>query len=244
MPVPPSPIVIANAVARNVVPLAGILFFGWSGANVLLLYFLDTMLAMTVMFAGLARHFMPAGADGVAARAYAEFTCVAGALFIAAFMAVPLGMPLFILLAASGTTWSSVIDDPMFRSGLVLQAIAAFWSGVGLYRALRTHTPEELRLKRQFAFVFLRWIAVLMVWYLGIGFLFGRFAAIVFVAVYAAATVMIEVAPDRFLRLMPGGAEDADPQPGASPKDVASPEARAGFPSRWRHKHRHRRDAQ
>jgi len=243
MPVPPSPLVIANAVARNVVPLAGILFLGWSAANVLLLYFLDTMLAMTVMFAGLARHFLPAGADGVAARAYGEFTCVAGALFIAAFMAVPLGMPLFILLAMSGVTWASVIDDPMFRSGLVLQAIAAFWSCVGLYRALRSHTPEELRLKRQFAFVFLRWIAVLMVWYLGIGFLLGRFAPVLFVAVYAGATVMIEVAPDRFLRLMPGGAEDAKPEPDSARRPEPSPEAKAGFASRWRHKHRHRRDA-
>ncbi len=71
-------------------------------------------------------------------------------------------MPLFILFAASGVTWLDVVDDPMFRSGLVLQAIAAFWSLRGLYGALRTRTPEELRLKRRFALVFLRWVSAMM----------------------------------------------------------------------------------
>jgi len=240
MPAPPSPLAVADAASRNLVPLAGILFFGWSAANILLLYFLDTLLAMAVMFAGLARSFMPPPKDdGVAARVNAEFGCVAVALFLAAFMAVPLGMPLLILFMASGVSWSSVFDDPMFRSGLVLQAIAAFWSGAGLYRALRTHTPEELRLKRRFALVFLRWLAVLMVWYLGVGFLFGRFASVVFVAVYVAATIVIEVAPDRFLRAMPGGAEEADPAPGgASPPPAASPGVRAKFAARWQRKHK------
>lgn len=234
MPVPPSPLVVAGAIARNVVPLAGVLFLGWSAPNVLLLYFVDTMLAMTVMFAGLARHFVPPiDGEGVAARMNAEAGYVGAALLIGAFMAVPLGVPLLILFMASGITWASVLDDPMFRSGVVMQAIAAFWSCMGLYRALRTHTPEELRLKRQFALVFLRWLAVLMVWYAGIGFLFGRFAAVVFVAVYAAATVMIEVAPDRFLRAMPGGAEDADPAPALSLRE------RKRLTARWRRKHRH-----
>lgn len=235
MPVPPSPLVIAGAIARNVVPLAGVVFFGWSAGNILLLYLLDTLLAMAVMFAGLARHLVPpAASEGTAARVNAEAGYVAAALFIAAFMAVPLGMPLFILLAMSGATWSSVIDDPMFRSGLVLQAIAAFWSCVGLYRALLTHTPEELRLKRQFALVFLRWMAVLMVWYLGIGVLFGRYASAVLVAAYGAATVMIEVAPDRFLRWMPGGTPSAD-----SPAEGAPPAQEGTHTNaRWRRRHR------
>jgi len=240
MAMPPSPLALADAAMRNLVPLAGILFFGWPAANILLLYFLDTLLAMAVMFAGLARHFMPPPRDdGLAARINAEAGCVGVALFLAAFIAIPLGMPLFILFMASGVTWSSVVDDSMFRSGLVLQGIAAFWSCAGLYRALRTHTPEQLRLKRQFALVFLRWMAVLMVWYLGIGFLLGRYAAVLFVAVYAAATFMIEVAPDRFLRAMPGGAEDADPLPGDAAKAPPSPEERARLTARWRRKHRH-----
>lgn len=217
MAAPPSPLAIADAIVRNVVPLGGILFLGWSAAAVLILYFVDTMLAMAVMFAGLARHFLPPPTDeGWAARANAEVGYVGAALFICAFMAVPLGMPLIFMLAGSDVAWRDLLSDPAFRAGLVLQAIAAFWSCRDLYRALRTHTPEELRLKRQFALVFLRWMAVIMVTYLGVGFIFGRYAAFLFVAIYTAATIMIEVAPDRFLRAMPGGEEDADPLPGSA----------------------------
>jgi len=58
---------------------------------------------------------------------------------------------------------------------------------------------------------------MVMVTYTGIVFLFGRFGAFIFVAIYAGVSIVIDVAPDRFLRAMPGGAEDADPLPGTSP---------------------------
>jgi hypothetical protein len=215
MPAPPTPLDIANTVARNLVPLGGILFLGWSAQNVLVLYFVDTMLAIAVMFAGLMRYFMPPPKDdGIAARINAEVGFVAAALFLTVFISIPLGIPVFIMLAASQFSVSSMFADEAFRAGLVLQAIAAFWSCVGLYRALQTQTPEQLRLKRRFALVFLRWIVVLMASYIPLIYLFGRFAPLIFVAVYAGASIMVDVAPDKFLRAMPGGAEDAEPLPG------------------------------
>ena len=219
MPAPPTPLDLANTVARNLVPLGGILFFGWSAMNVLILYFVDTMLAMGVMFAGLARYFMPPPTDdGFAARLNAEVGVVGAALFLVAFISIPLGMPLIFVGAASHASIGDILADQSFRAGLVLQVIAAFWSCVGLYRALKMQTPEQIRLKRRFALVFLRWIAVLMATYTGgVIFMFGRFAAFLLVAIYAGAGIMIDVAPDKFLRLMPGGAEDADPLPGTSP---------------------------
>ncbi len=71
MPVATTPVEIANTVARNIVPLAGIVFLGWSAPTVLVLYFADTMFAMAVMFAGLMlRYVRPAAEDdGWAARA-------------------------------------------------------------------------------------------------------------------------------------------------------------------------------
>lgn len=54
----------------------------------------------------------------------------------------------------------------------------------------------------------------MMVAYTGFLYLFGAFAPFVLVAVYAVAGIMIDVAPDRFLHAMPGGAEDADALPG------------------------------
>lgn len=210
MPVATTPVEIANTVVRNVVPLAGIVFLGWSAPTVLVLYFADTMLAFAVMFAGLMRYFMPPVADeGWAARVNGEFGAVVGAVFLAAVLAVPLGVPVIFMLAGTDTTLSSLFADQAFRAGLVMQAIAAVWSGAGLYRALATHTPEELRLKRQFALVFVRWVVVLMVTYTGIAFLFGRWAPLLFVAVYAGASIAIDIAPDKILRALPEGAADS-----------------------------------
>jgi len=241
MPAPPSPIDIAGTIARNLVPLGGIIFLGWPAHTVLVLYFVDTLLAMTVMFAGLMRYFMPPpGDEGWAARANAEVGYVAAALFLALFIAVPLGMPIVFIFAAANLSPRSLFDDPGFGVGLALQAIAAFWSCYGLYRALLTRTPDELRLKRRFALVFLRWIAVLMATYTGIVFLFGRFGPFIFVLIYAGASIMIDVAPDKFLRAMPGGAEDADPLPGSTPTATPASNAQAREAARERWKRRHR----
>jgi hypothetical protein len=221
---------ITNAIVRNLVPLAGILFLGWSAASVLILYFVDTLFAMGVMFAGLMRRFLPPPTDeGWAARVNAEAGYIGAALFLCAVMAVPLGVPRVFMLAGAHLDWKALFADTGFLTGLAMQAAAAFWSGRELYRALETHSPEELRLKRRFALVFLRWMAVVMFSYFGLVYLLGRFAPLFFVAVYAGATFMIEVAPDRFLRIMPGGAEDADP-PGAAPA------ARTHGAKRWRHR--------
>jgi Family of unknown function (DUF6498) len=212
MPVPPTPLDVANTVVRNLVPLGGILVFGWSATNILILYFVDTLLAMAVMFAGVMRYFMPPPKDeGIAARLNAEAGYVAGAVFITAFIAIPIGMPLVFIGAAANVKVGSIFADQSFRVGLVLQAIAAFWSCLGLYRALQTHTPEEIRLKRRFALVFLRWIVVIAATYTGFVFLFGPYAPFIFVAIYAGASIMIDVAPDKFLSAMPGGADDAEP---------------------------------
>ena len=104
-----------------------------------------------------------------------------------------------------------LLADSSLRAGLARQCVAAMMSNFELYRALRTATPEQLQLKRRFALVLLRWMALVMVAYLGVGFVAGRFAALIFVAIYVAVSVVAELAPDRFLRVMPGGAEEAPP---------------------------------
>ncbi len=62
------------------------------------------------------------------------------------------------------------------------------------------------------------------------------------VAIYAGATIVIDVAPDAFLRAMPGGGEDADPLPGAASRkpgtDPAAAATRERALARWRRKHR------
>ncbi len=210
------PIAIGQVVARNLVPVAGILAFGWSASTVLLLYFVDTMLSIGVIFAGLMSWFGRGSVeDRWASRLNAEVGYVAGAAFLVAFIAVPLGMPLVFVGAWAG--WGDVMTlfaDPALQAGIAWQAVAAVWSYAGLWRELHVRSPEELRVKRRFTLVFLRWVVILLAVYSPIGWLFGRFLPHLLVALYAGASIAVEIAPDRFLRAMPGGAEDADPLPG------------------------------
>lgn len=204
-----APLAIAQLVARNVVPLAGILFLGWSAQSVLIVYFADTLLTLGVIFAGAMRKFAPPiEDDGWAARVNGEVGMLGGGMFLMIVVAAPLGIPLLFMLGGQLDA-RALLDDRALVAGITWQCVAALWSYLGLYRALRTATPDQLQLRRRFALVFLRWMALVMVAYLGVGLVAGRFAALIFVAIYAGVSIYAEVAPDRFLRAMPGGAEDA-----------------------------------
>ncbi len=218
-----SPLLLSQIVARNIVPVVGILLFGWSASNVLVLYFIDTMLALGVIAMGVARHMLPPPTDeGWAARANAEAGYVGVALMIIAVLAVPLGVPLIFMLVPTGMDWRVMIADRSLHIGILLQVAAACWSGFGLVRALRTHTPDQLYLKRRSAFVFLRWLVLLMATYSGVFLLFGHYSALFFVVLYVATSIVIDVAPTRFLRAMPGGDEIAASEPDGGDDATAS----------------------
>jgi len=208
-----NPLVAAQVIARNIVPVAGIAFLGWNAQNVLFVYFVDTMLTLGVLFAGVLRHVAPPiENDGWAARLNGEVGMIGGAVFLMFVIAVPLGVPLLFMLGGR-FDWRAVLNDSSLQIGLLWQCVAAFWSYVALYRALRHATPDQLRLKRRFALVFLRWIALVTVAFFGVGFVLGRYSALFFVAIYVGVSIWAEIAPDKFLRAMPGGAEDAEPLP-------------------------------
>jgi hypothetical protein len=203
----PATLTVASAVARNIAPLVGILLLGWNARNVLYLYFIDTLLAMGVILAGLTRHFQPPGqGEGWAARLNGEVGAIAAALFVVAIFALPLGVWLAVMLAGD-LAIGEVLRDRGFLTAAAWQAAAALWSYRGLVEALRTHTPEALHLKRRFALVFLRWIAVIFcVQFVAV--LPGHYALVALVAVYAAVSVWTEIAPDHFLRTLPAGLDE------------------------------------
>ena len=91
----------------------------WSAANVLLLYFVDTMLSIGVIFAGLMSCASCRGSveDRWASRAQRRSRATSRApLFIVAFIAVPLGMPLVSsALWRAGTTSGPSSRDPALR---------------------------------------------------------------------------------------------------------------------------------
>jgi len=242
-----SPLVIIQAVIRNAVPLVGILAFHWPAGNVLILYLLDTLLSMAVIIAGLASSLTPPpDGEGAASWINAEGGYIAAGLFAAAFLAVPLGMPVGIMLAASDFSFRTAFDDSSLRGGALVQVVVALWSYIWLYRALRTHSPTELRLRVRFALVFMRWMVVLMATYFILDILPPSEAVLLLLVVaYIAGSIAAEIAPDRFLRAMPGGESNlkeeleptgpsakADTMPGAASTDLEALRDRA----RRRHK--------
>jgi hypothetical protein len=196
-----SPAEIVNLVLRNIVPIVGLLFYHWSAANLLILYFVDTLLAFAVVIGGFLYSQFPAEeAPGLAARLNTIVGYAAGAFFVVLILALPLGMPIFILVFGAGdASFGDMLRDQGFQVGLGLQAIASLVSFRDLTAALRRHTAEELGLKRRFSFILLRWIGTLIAVYLPLTWLLGRFAPLLLVVVYIALTIFAELMPDRFL---------------------------------------------
>jgi hypothetical protein len=216
-----NPVALGQVVARNIVPVAGVIAFGWPAFNVLLLYFVDTMLSMGVMFAGLASYFSRESTEpGLAARINGEAGAIAVAVFLCVFIAVPArhaarvrrrGVALGRLRGAVFRPLARRGDRLAGRRGdLVVLGTVAGAQGADTRRGatqapLRARDPALVRDHR------------------------GRLPAdrlpvraatfpFLLVLLYAGTTIFIEIAPDRFLRMMPGGAEDADPPPAAPPK--------------------------
>lgn len=212
-----TPLAVAQVVARNIVPLIGIFAFHWSTANVLILYLLDTLLSIAVIIAGLMSSFAPAPDDeGVAGRINAGAGYVLAGLFVAAFMAIPLGMPIGIMLAVNDFSFREAFHDSSLRVGALVQAVLALWSYVGLYRALRTSSPAQLKLRQRFALVFMRWVVVLVMTYFVLDILPpSELLLLLLVAAYIGASIFAEINPDRFLRAMPGGEDNLAPDASA-----------------------------
>jgi hypothetical protein len=162
---------------------------------------------------------------------------VFGALFLTAVMAVPLGVPIAILVfGTGGHSLRAILDDNGFMIGLALQVAASLVSFRELIVALRKYTPDELRLKRRFAILFLRWFCVIALAMTPFVHLFGRFGALVLVVAYAGLTIFTEVNPTRFLAMMGekddeagGGGKRSGPVLGATVRHA-------------RHKRRHRKN--
>ena len=195
------PLAIVNVVVRNAVPIVGVLFFHWSAANLLILYFIDTLLAVGVIAAGFCYSLYPfEGDEGLAARINTIFGYIGGGAIVAAILAIPLGVPIFILVFGVGdVSPRELVRDQGFLLGLALQAVASLVSFRDLVVALHRYTPDQLGLKRRFAFVFLRWIGMLVVAFTPIPYALGRYGAFVLVIVYVALTIYAEFRPDRFL---------------------------------------------
>lgn len=202
-------VVVAQIVGRNAVPLVGILLSGWSATNVILLYFWDTLLSFGVVFAGVAQSMSTAKDDATPGAAPSQVQTLGAAVLLCAVFAIPLGLPIGIVVASSGFSFGGALRDRSLWIGILVQCAFAGWSYSGLYRALRTHTPQELRLKQRFGLILMRWVAVLAVCFFLLQFGTGKVVLVLLVATYVVASIVAEIAPDQLLRGTPADEPEA-----------------------------------
>ena len=210
---------IASLVSRNLMPVAGVLLLGWSAPDLLILYYLDTILGLAVVVLLIARHVTGLGKPGERGRPLRGpldwVRAAAGALLAAVLIGLPLGVPLFILLAQFDWSIEPALADRAFVSGLAVQAAGSAYGCIQAHRDLLARDDDEHVLKHRAAFVVGRWMVVLVVAMTGFAALFGpRFGGALVVLAYAGATVYFELYPERALQwLNPREARAGTAQP-------------------------------
>ena len=197
------------AVARNAVGVVGVLFLGWAAPTLVVLYFADTLAGMWAVFAAVG--FKLSNADprqGVGAVLEGALTATAVGLFLVAVVAVPLGIPVVMLLGASSVTWRQLSADPTLATGVGVVALTGLVGAVRHVFALAEGRAGDASVKQVFAILVTRWVLVLIAIY-NLGFILGRFGLYAIVLAYAAASVWSELEPERFARLIPDRRPDA-----------------------------------
>ena len=197
------------AVTRNAVGVVGVLFLGWAAPTLVVLYFADTLAGMWPVFAAVG--FKLSNADprqGGGAVLEGALTATAVGLFLVAVVAVPLGIPVVMLLGASSVTWRQLSADPTLATGVGVVALTGLVGAVRHVFALAEGRAGDASVKQVFAILVTRWVLVLIAIY-NLGFILGRFGLYAIVLAYAAASVWSELEPERFARLIPDRRPDA-----------------------------------
>ncbi|MFO1412651.1 MAG: hypothetical protein U1F10_01815 [Burkholderiales bacterium] len=218
-----TPAGIASLLARNLIAPIGVLFFAWSATNLLILYYLDTVLEFAVLMLLIGRHVTGIGPAGSTTRPFegpADWIKMgAASLVLAIIIGLPLGAPLFILLSNYQFSWEEVLNST-FMGALASQAAASLFGAYQAHQMLLARSDDEHVLKHRVAFVFGRWLvmcfaaAFVPAWLLG-----RRFGGFVLVAIYAGTSIYFELFPGRALRWLNPKEAAADEREQAKVRD-------------------------
>lgn len=196
---------VFSVVARNLVGIVGALFLGWSAADLVFLYFIDTLAGMWSIFAALIVEF--SNNEKAPTRAHRAYNHVAGqvaAIFLMLVMAVPLGIPIAFVLGPSRWSLNDVLNNQLFVGALAAIVVVAVAWAVRYYYILQTGTRGEASLKLQFGILMTRWLIMILVVY-WIASWMGDLGPYVLILVYAIATIASELYPERFANIFEKG---------------------------------------
>ena len=189
-------------ISRNLVPAIGVLFLGWSAAQQLLLYFIDTLLGLGVVCALIFQILFPVESENnLAGRINAAGGIFGGAVLIVAFMAIPLGVPLIFILGPGGFPFFELLQRP-FLVALAAHFALALLTFAAIFREMPAVKDPGPALKRQFGWILMRWVVVVVIIFTGIPMLLGHFGGLLVVIAYAAFGIAGDLAPRALARIL------------------------------------------
>jgi len=149
---------LAQALARAAVPVWGVFVQDWPATRQLLMYWLDTGVAIGVAIAVVLLRDMPRP-EGRAELVNAVAGALLGGLFVSALVMPVLGLPL-LFLQPPDAWWRMVAGDPGFARALAAHAAGALVAMSWVYADRTVVESEALAARRRFTFAFVRWLAV------------------------------------------------------------------------------------
>lgn len=200
---PPRPLPhedVASIIAANLAPVAAMLFFGQSAAEILFLFALDTALSIYLLVWLVVEHVTEANSalGGVRRVASNALGALVAGSFLVAFFVGPL---LFIALSEHVGT-NIDFAAPGFRAALAMQVAGSAWALWRMHGELSARDDDDAYLSSRFKFVVARAVMMLFVLFSGFAFLFGpRIGATLLVLVYCGAGVWFGLFPDQAHRL-------------------------------------------
>jgi hypothetical protein len=185
------------------VPVAGILFFGWPGGALLIIYFVDTLVAIAGSITLVGVHgFVKAPelrATGIA-RVWVLVKLALGSVVAAAMLGAPLSFPLVITLADSDFQLGAQLRQ--LWPAIALQACTVVVSTLWLHWQLNRQHNDQRVLTYHVGFVFARWLAVGLASFIPILPMWPEIGPAFLVLVYAGASIWFELEPGRALRML------------------------------------------
>lgn len=194
-----SPWQAAEVSLRSLLALAGLVALGWSAPSILLLFFFDTLAALWAILAGAMFFYFDGGSKTMRDRFYVLASSLALSAVAVAFLALPLGFPVYLLFVRSGDTWQEALAQPGFGPALLgIAGLAMVGAATWSLPMLADETQGRRRLRAEFALVFGRWALIIMASYM-VAIYAGRLGAVLVVMLYTVLVIYTELYPARFL---------------------------------------------
>ena len=199
-----------TVIARTLVPIAGVLLLHWSAANLLIVYFADTLaafFAVSVLAAGrLSPGETPTGTDWYQRLVTGARLASSGAMVTLIVGLVPFGFLVFMLLMQD-FVWQFALHDRDLWIGVAAQFCAAVTLLLREYRHIEAASDADRVIRARFGLVFMRWVIVCMVFFAAAellepqssGGILADIFGFVLVLAYAVATILMELQPQRLL---------------------------------------------